>query len=322
MNYFGDIRVGKILYIHWNSSGLSGQAILPSTAGTIEVYKDDGTTQSTAGITDTRTFDTVTGRHMIKLDTSADGAFYAAGHEFSVVLTAATVDGQTVNAVLAHFSIENRSAVMPTVAGRTLDVSATGEAGLDWANIGSPTTAVDMTGTQIKTAHDIIALLPTALVSGRMDSSVGAMAANVLTATAINASAITSAKFATDAIDSNALAASAVTEINAGGSGGLDAAGVRAAIGMAAANLDTQLTALASLIPSASVNANTLLDLADAIEVGHTLRKVLRGLAAVQLGNGSGLDGAVIAYERAGGGADRVSSTIAGGNRVVTLSLG
>jgi len=39
--------------------------------------------------------------------------------------------------------------LIPTVAGRTLDVSAGGEAGLDWANIGSPTTAVDLSGTRI-----------------------------------------------------------------------------------------------------------------------------------------------------------------------------
>src|SRR3990167_4041674 len=31
--------------------------------------------------------------------------------------------------------------LVPTTAGRTLDVSVGGEAGLDWANIGSPTTA-------------------------------------------------------------------------------------------------------------------------------------------------------------------------------------
>lgn len=37
----------------------------------------------------------------------------------------------------------------PTVAGRTLDVSATGEAGLDWANIGSPTTSVALSGTSV-----------------------------------------------------------------------------------------------------------------------------------------------------------------------------
>lgn len=40
--------------------------------------------------------------------------------------------------------------MIPTVAGRTLDVSTTGEAGLDWANIGSPTTAQTLSGTSTK----------------------------------------------------------------------------------------------------------------------------------------------------------------------------
>lgn len=39
--------------------------------------------------------------------------------------------------------------LQPTVAGRTLDVSASGEAGIDWANIGSPTTAQDLSGTKV-----------------------------------------------------------------------------------------------------------------------------------------------------------------------------
>lgn len=46
--------------------------------------------------------------------------------------------------------------------------------------------------------QDIQSRLPAALVSGRMDSSVGAMAANVITATAIAADAITAAKVAAD----------------------------------------------------------------------------------------------------------------------------
>jgi hypothetical protein len=46
---------------------------------------------------------------------------------------------------------------------------------------------------------DIQSRIPGALVSGRMDASVGAMQANVLTATAINADAFTAAKFAADA---------------------------------------------------------------------------------------------------------------------------
>src|SRR6185369_3129853 len=47
------------------------------------------------------------------------------------------------------------SRLAPTTAGRTLDVTATGEAGIDWANIGGPTTTVSLSGTTVKTATDV-----------------------------------------------------------------------------------------------------------------------------------------------------------------------
>jgi hypothetical protein len=58
--------------------------------------------------------------------------------------------------------------------------------------------------------------IPAALVGGRIDASVGAMAAAVLTATAIAADAITAAKIAPDAIGASELAADAVAEIQSG----------------------------------------------------------------------------------------------------------
>jgi hypothetical protein len=67
-------------------------------------------------------------------------------------------------------------------------------------------------------------------VGGNVTGSVGSVAAG----------GITAASIATDAIDADALAANAVTEIQAGLST-LDAAGIRTAVGLAAANLDTQL---------------------------------------------------------------------------------
>lgn len=54
--------------------------------------------------------------------------------------------------------------------------------------------------------NDLQTRLPAALVGGRIDASVGAMAAGVVTAAAV----------ATDAIDGDAIAASAVTELQAG----------------------------------------------------------------------------------------------------------
>ncbi|KKN25965.1 hypothetical protein LCGC14_0879340 [marine sediment metagenome] len=55
-----------------------------------------------------------------------------------------------------------------------------------------------------------LGVAPAALVSQRVDVTVGAMQANVLDATAIASAAITAAKFGTDAIDAAAVAADAV----------------------------------------------------------------------------------------------------------------
>lgn len=45
--------------------------------------------------------------------------------------------------------------LVPTTAGRKLDVSAGGEAGVDWANVGSPTTTLALTGTTIATTQKV-----------------------------------------------------------------------------------------------------------------------------------------------------------------------
>jgi len=83
--------------------------------------------------------------------------------------------------------------------------------------VSSRASAVALAAVQSDT-DDIQARLPVALISGRMDSSVGAMTANVLTAAAV----------ATDAIDADALAADAITEIQAGLATALALAAVQA----------------------------------------------------------------------------------------------
>lgn len=45
--------------------------------------------------------------------------------------------------------------LQPTVSGRTLDVTATGEAGIDWSNVGSPTSSVGLSGTTISTTQAV-----------------------------------------------------------------------------------------------------------------------------------------------------------------------
>lgn len=57
----------------------------------------------------------------------------------------------------------------PTTAGRKLDVTATGAAGIDWANIENPTTAVDLSATNIDVDQVV------ASVSGAVGSVTGAV---------------------------------------------------------------------------------------------------------------------------------------------------
>lgn len=124
---------------------------------------------------------------------------------------------------------------------------------------------------------------------------------------------ITAASIATNAIDADAIATDAVTELQAGLST-LDAAGVRTALGMASANLDTQLDAL----PTANENADALLDRANAIETGLTPRQALRLHSAVLINKATGLGTGSEAYRDFADTKNRIAATISGGTRTVT----
>jgi len=107
--YLGNYAEDATVYFIWSTNASDGSSITRSTNGTVSVYKNNGVTQSVAGITDTEDFDGLTGIHACTIDTSLD-AFYATGSDYAVVLSAATIDGiASINAVLAHFSIVNRT---------------------------------------------------------------------------------------------------------------------------------------------------------------------------------------------------------------------
>jgi hypothetical protein len=100
----------------------------------------------------------------------------------------------------------------------------------------------------------------------------------------------------------------------------LDAAGVRGAVGLAAANLDAQLDAL----PTADENADAKFDQADAIETGLTERQALRLLCAMLGGKVSGAGSGHETFRNAAADSkDRaVIAADANGNRTaVTLDL-
>src|SRR3989304_3612102 len=69
--------------------------------------------------------------------------FHTDSKQFSDIPSLADLKAQAENALTAF------SPIKTSVSGRLLDVSAGGEGGIDWANIGSPTTAQNLSATTI-----------------------------------------------------------------------------------------------------------------------------------------------------------------------------
>jgi len=106
--YVGDYKTGETVYFIWRTNAV------PSAAGTVYVYKNNGTSEAEipTGVMDTRNFDSKTNVHLCTINLSAN-SFYERGKDYAVVLSGATIDGQTVYTTIATFSIENRT-MLPT----------------------------------------------------------------------------------------------------------------------------------------------------------------------------------------------------------------
>jgi hypothetical protein len=185
--------------------------------------------------------------------------------------------------------VDKDDALTPTTTARTLDVTATGAAGIDWANVENPTTALNLSATNIDVDQVV------ASVSGAVGSVTGAVGS-------VGAGGITASSIATGAIDADALATDAVTEIQSGLST-LDAAGIRAAVGLALADLDTQLDALVTILADTNelqtdwANGGRLDLLVDAIkaktdQLTFTIANQVDSNALSGGGGGGGLDAA------------------------------
>lgn len=238
MSYIGDIRLGDTIDTKFCTVSTTGAPTTLAGSPVISAYVGNSTTEITAGITLSVDFDSRTGMHNVRV-VATGGNGYATASNYQLVLTAGTVGGTSVvGYVVAEFSIENRSALMPTTAARTLDVTATGGAGIDWGNVEAPTTTLALTGTTIATTQKVdvetiktnpvvnggtITFPTTATLASTTNitagtittatnvTTVNGLAANVITATSINADAITAAKVADGTIDAATFAANAIT---------------------------------------------------------------------------------------------------------------
>ena len=256
---FGTVRPGSTLdipFATYNSSGAS--VTLTGLAVTdIEIYKNGSTTQRASDTgyslldTDGTDFDSVTGLHAFSIDLSsnADSGFFVAGGRYWVVVSAVTVDSQTVSFIAATFRIGYAEAIVnttiATLASQTSFTLTAGSAdnsayvgclavvhdvassvqmciGVISAYTGSTKTITLAASPGIFTmaAGDNISILPpsntrwagtTLWGSGAITAA--SIASNAITAAKIATDAITAAKIAADAIGASELAADAVAEI-------------------------------------------------------------------------------------------------------------
>jgi hypothetical protein len=125
---------------------------------------------------------------------SAAAGLGTTSYEDGVVLYAPTQAETNYDAFVV---IAYKTGCIPATTTVVTSASATaGYGGVDWSKVTSATSTVNLSGTTIKTAtdvetdtQDIQSRLPAALVSGRMDVSVGAAAANSITAASLAADA-------------------------------------------------------------------------------------------------------------------------------------
>lgn len=159
--FYGDYDTTETVIIPFNTfdsnDPTASVTITNLVAGDIEIHKDGGTTQrsSDSGVTVTIDFDSVTGNHIASIDLSdnTDAGFYSAGSRYQVRIEGTTVDGGTINAWIGSFSIG--CTLRSTTPGRTLDVTASGAAGIDWANVEGQGTSVDLSATAIDLCDDV-----------------------------------------------------------------------------------------------------------------------------------------------------------------------
>jgi hypothetical protein len=213
-------------------TGLSAFTVYRSrNDGTASVYTTPTVAELSSG--------NMPGVYALLIDEDTTVASGSDSEEYCVHITCSGMD-----AVTRTIELYRRD----TTSGRTLAITSGGNAGIDWANVASPTTSLALTGTTIATTQkvdvDTIKTNPvvnggtitfpttatlastTNITAGTVTTAtnvttVNGLASGVITATSIAADAITAAKvadgtidaatFATGAINAAAIAADAIT---------------------------------------------------------------------------------------------------------------
>jgi hypothetical protein len=204
MSYLGDFALGKTFDLKFTTVDDTGAPTTLSGTPAISIYPDNSTTEITAGITLSVDFDSRTGLNNVRV-VATSGNGYAAGTNYSVVITTGTVGGTSVvGYVVGSFSLEARSALRPTTADRTLDVSAGGEADANVTQFGGSNGTFASGRPEVNATHIAGSSVSTssAQIGVNVVNAAGtAWGSGAITDASIASNAFTSAKFAAGAFD-------------------------------------------------------------------------------------------------------------------------
>ena len=283
MDYYGNRAVGSIIYGRFNTKDSNGNPVAMTDSPAVRVYKDNGTTESSSGVTLTQAFDGRVGLHLVTVDTSADPTFYAAGHDFLIVITAGKA--KSVNLAgsgIGYFQLENDYAAsgIATLLARLTNTRAGYLDNLPNLDAAVSTRLASSGYTAPLSAAGTRSAL--GLASANLDTQIDALPTAAEAAAAVRVELATELARIDAAISSRLAGASYAAP--------LDAAGTRSAVGLSSANLDTQLAALAGYIDTevAGILAVTAkLDTALELDTG-AYRFTAAALAEAPSGGGGG----------------------------------
>lgn len=134
--YLGDYELGKTIFFPFTTYNAAGASVtITGLAVTdIEIYRGGSITQRSSDNgyalvdTDGIDIDSITGLHGFTVDTSdnSDAGFFAAGNDYTVVVSTITADSQTVTFIAGRFSLINRAASLVLIDSGTAAAIANG----------------------------------------------------------------------------------------------------------------------------------------------------------------------------------------------------
>lgn len=300
--YLGDFVEDDVVYMMFNtftSDDPSASCTITNLSNTdVHIHKDDGLTQrnNAAGITVSVDFDGVTGSHLLKIDTNDNtvAAFWVTGSDYFVRVEGTTIDGATINAVVGHFSIENRF-MRGTDSAATAAALTTHDGKLDTAD-----TAVDGIQTDLSNATDGLGALKALIDANQTDLT--NIESKIDTADTVVDGIQTDLSNATDGL--GALKA-LIDTVDGVADAILDDTGTTGVVVAAASKTDYALSA---------AGIDSILD--EVVEGALTHRQILRLLLASIGAKVSGGGTATIVFRDVGDTKDRITATVdLNGNR-------